>query len=127
MLGHGLQSLSKHMKKRARAREAEREAAGGGDIFFMRTPEDVSGKDGELVLFEYMEVGAAVLPVVVTRCDQLLPGVTKPAKRILHCWTLKFGPPVNSIAELQEGPVPVLSSLNATPILGVLTYILNYL
>ena len=65
MLGHGLQSLSKHMKKRARAREAEREAAGGGDIFFMRTPEDVSGKDGELVLFEYMEVGVAVGPAAI--------------------------------------------------------------
>ena len=55
MLGHGVMALSKHMKRRARAREAEREAAGGGDIFFMRAPEDVSGKDGELVLFEYME------------------------------------------------------------------------
>ena len=61
MLGHGVMSLNKHMKKKARAREAEREAAGGGDIFFMRTPEDVSGKDGELVLFEYMEVGAVLL------------------------------------------------------------------
>ena len=39
------------MKRRAKAREAEREAAGGGDIFFMRTPEDVSGQDGELVRF----------------------------------------------------------------------------
>ena len=37
------------------AREAEREAAGGGEIFFMRTPEDVSGKDGEIVLFEFCE------------------------------------------------------------------------
>ena len=61
MLGHGLMSLNKHMKKKARAREAEREAAGGGDIFFMRTPEDVSGKDGELVLFEYMEENPPLL------------------------------------------------------------------
>ena len=52
---HGIQSLAKHMKKKAKSREAEREAAGGGEIFFMRTPEDVSGKDGELVLFEYIE------------------------------------------------------------------------
>ena len=37
------------------AREAEREAAGGGDIFFMRTAEDTSGKDGEIPLFEYIE------------------------------------------------------------------------
>lgn len=30
-------------------------AAGGGDIFFMRTPEDLSGKDGDLILLEYCE------------------------------------------------------------------------
>ena len=41
---HGVASLDAHMKRRAKEREAEREAAGGGDIFFMRTPEDVSGK-----------------------------------------------------------------------------------
>ena len=37
------------------AREAEREAAGGGEIFYMRTSEDTSGKDGEIALFEYIE------------------------------------------------------------------------
>ena len=37
-------SLVKHMKKRAKARDVEREAAGGGDIFLMRTPDDVSGQ-----------------------------------------------------------------------------------
>jgi transcription initiation factor TFIID subunit 1 len=30
-------------------------AAGGGDIFFMRTPDDLSGKDGDLILLEYCE------------------------------------------------------------------------
>ena len=33
----------------------ECESAGGGDIFFMRNPEDLSGRDGELLLFEYCE------------------------------------------------------------------------
>ncbi|KAK6628726.1 hypothetical protein RUM43_002542 [Polyplax serrata] len=36
-------------------RDQERAAAGGGDIFFMRTPEDLSGKDGEIVLIEFCE------------------------------------------------------------------------
>ena len=40
MLGHGVMALSKHMKKKAKARELEREEAGGGDIFFMRTAEE---------------------------------------------------------------------------------------
>ena len=33
----------------------EREEAGGGDIFLMREAKDLSGKDGDLVLFEYIE------------------------------------------------------------------------
>ena len=45
---YGVLPLHKHMKKKAKARELEREEAGGGDIFFMRTAEDVSGKDGEV-------------------------------------------------------------------------------
>ena len=52
------------MKRRAKEREAEREAAGGGDIFFMRTPEDVSGKDGEILLMEYMEEYPPLLSLV---------------------------------------------------------------
>lgn len=30
-------------------------ASGGGDVFFMRTPEDLTGKDGDLVLVEFGE------------------------------------------------------------------------
>lgn len=33
----------------------ERIASGGGDVFFMRNPEDLSGKDGDLVLVEFCE------------------------------------------------------------------------
>lgn len=36
-------------------RESERIASGGGDVFFMRNPEDLSGKDGELILVEFTE------------------------------------------------------------------------
>lgn len=36
-------------------REQERLAFGGGDIFFMRTPQDLSGMDGELIMAEYSE------------------------------------------------------------------------
>lgn len=47
--------LLKHIKKKAAARNAERIASGGGDVFFMRTPEDLTGKDGEIVLVEFCE------------------------------------------------------------------------
>ncbi|VVD00816.1 transcription initiation factor TFIID subunit 1 isoform X1 [Leptidea sinapis] len=52
---HPVQPLLKHIKKKAKLREAERLASGGGDVFFMRTPEDLSGRDGELVLVEFCE------------------------------------------------------------------------
>ncbi|XP_032518850.2 transcription initiation factor TFIID subunit 1 isoform X1 [Danaus plexippus] len=52
---HPVQPLLKHIKKKAKQREAERLASGGGDVFFMRTPEDLSGRDGDLVLVEFCE------------------------------------------------------------------------
>ncbi|XP_058465400.1 transcription initiation factor TFIID subunit 1 isoform X2 [Malaya genurostris] len=47
--------LLKHIKKKSKQRELERIASGGGDVFFMRTPEDLSGRDGELILVEFCE------------------------------------------------------------------------
>ncbi|CAB0008507.1 unnamed protein product [Nesidiocoris tenuis] len=52
---HPVTPLLKHIKKKAKLREQERAASGGGDVFFMRTPEDLSGKDGDLILVEFME------------------------------------------------------------------------
>jgi len=36
-------------------RERERVTSGGGEVFFMRTPEDLSPCDGGLILAEYSE------------------------------------------------------------------------
>lgn len=52
---HSVSPLLKHIKKKAKQREQERIASGGGDVFFMRTPEDLTGRDGELVLIEFSE------------------------------------------------------------------------
>uniref|UniRef100_A0A673BUR7 Transcription initiation factor TFIID subunit n=1 Tax=Sphaeramia orbicularis TaxID=375764 RepID=A0A673BUR7_9TELE len=52
---HPVQPLLKHIKKKAKMREQERQASGGGDMFFMRTPQDLTGKDGDLILAEYSE------------------------------------------------------------------------
>ncbi|XP_028321728.1 transcription initiation factor TFIID subunit 1 isoform X2 [Gouania willdenowi] len=52
---HAVQPLLKHIKKKAKMREQERQASGGGDMFFMRTPHDLTGKDGDLILAEYSE------------------------------------------------------------------------
>lgn len=47
--------LEKHMDWKAKEREKERAASGGGEVFFMRTPEDLSACDGHLILAEYSE------------------------------------------------------------------------
>ncbi|XP_061104471.1 transcription initiation factor TFIID subunit 1 isoform X6 [Conger conger] len=52
---HPAQPLLKHIKKKAKMREQERQASGGGDMFFMRTASDLTGKDGDLILAEYSE------------------------------------------------------------------------
>ncbi|XP_052278992.1 transcription initiation factor TFIID subunit 1-like isoform X2 [Dreissena polymorpha] len=52
---HCIEALFKIIKRKARLRDQERQAFGGGDIFFMRTPHDLSGMDGDMVLCEYSE------------------------------------------------------------------------
>eukprot|EP00057_Strongylocentrotus_purpuratus_P005992 XP_011660466.1 PREDICTED: transcription initiation factor TFIID subunit 1 [Strongylocentrotus purpuratus] len=52
---HGVFPLVRRIKQKARQREQERQASGGGEMFFMRTVEDLSGMDGHLIMTEYCE------------------------------------------------------------------------
>ncbi|XP_029644075.1 transcription initiation factor TFIID subunit 1 isoform X1 [Octopus sinensis] len=52
---HSVLPLLKQIKRKAKMREVERQAYGGGEIFFMRTMQDLSGMDGELIMTEYSE------------------------------------------------------------------------
>ncbi|XP_055699483.1 transcription initiation factor TFIID subunit 1 isoform X1 [Phlebotomus papatasi] len=52
---HPVLPLLKNIRKKAKQRELERIASGGGDVFFMRNPEDLTGRDGELILVEFCE------------------------------------------------------------------------
>ncbi|XP_059612108.1 transcription initiation factor TFIID subunit 1 isoform X2 [Phlebotomus argentipes] len=52
---HPVLPLLKHIRKKAKQRELERIASGGGDVFFMRNPEDLTGRDGEMILVEFCE------------------------------------------------------------------------
>uniref|UniRef100_H3AV84 Transcription initiation factor TFIID subunit 1 n=1 Tax=Latimeria chalumnae TaxID=7897 RepID=H3AV84_LATCH len=58
---HAVHPLLKHIKKKAKMREQERQASGGGEMFFMRTPQDLTGKDGDLILAEYSEENPPLL------------------------------------------------------------------
>ncbi|XP_059489774.1 transcription initiation factor TFIID subunit 1 isoform X2 [Neocloeon triangulifer] len=52
---HSIYPLLKTIKKKAKQREQERIASGGGDVFFMRAAEDLTGRDGDIVLMEFCE------------------------------------------------------------------------
>ena len=52
---HSVCSLLTQVAAKAREREAQRAAMGGGDVFFMRKAADLSARDGEVVLWEYSE------------------------------------------------------------------------
>ncbi|ESP02189.1 hypothetical protein LOTGIDRAFT_212720 [Lottia gigantea] len=47
--------LLKQIKRKAKMREQERQAYGGGEMFFMRTPQDLTAMDGEVILCEFSE------------------------------------------------------------------------
>ncbi|XP_055958756.1 transcription initiation factor TFIID subunit 1 isoform X2 [Patella vulgata] len=47
--------LLKQIKRKAKMREQERLAYGGGEMFFMRTPQDLTAMDGEIILCEFSE------------------------------------------------------------------------
>lgn len=81
--------LLKHIKKKARMREQERQASGGGEMFFMRTPQDLTGMDGELILAEYSEEHPPVMMNVgmatkIKNCYKRRPGKDSGAPDLLY-------------------------------------------
>lgn len=52
---HGVKSLAKRIRQKEKERRRELKESGGGEMFFMRKPSDLSGKDGEVVFFEFSE------------------------------------------------------------------------
>uniref|UniRef100_H2YZ45 Transcription initiation factor TFIID subunit 1 histone acetyltransferase domain-containing protein n=1 Tax=Ciona savignyi TaxID=51511 RepID=H2YZ45_CIOSA len=52
---HNVHCVMKHLRKKAKQREQERAASGGGEVFFMRNTHDLSALDGHIILAEYSE------------------------------------------------------------------------
>lgn len=50
-----IESLTKHILHQAQLREKQRIESGGGEMFFMHSAEDLSGKDAEIILAECSE------------------------------------------------------------------------
>lgn len=61
---HSVLPLLKHIRRKEKLREQERLASGGGEMFFMRTPDDLTGRDGDLILVEYSEQYPALMSQV---------------------------------------------------------------
>jgi transcription initiation factor TFIID subunit 1 len=64
-------------------REQERQASGGGDMFFMRTAQDLTGKDGDLILAEYSEE----YPPLIMQVG-MATKIKNYYKRVSHCTSL---------------------------------------
>ncbi|XP_033106582.1 transcription initiation factor TFIID subunit 1-like [Anneissia japonica] len=52
---HEVWPLARRIKLKAKQREQERVASGGGSMFYMHKPEDLTGMDGDIILTEYCE------------------------------------------------------------------------
>ncbi|XP_059046992.1 transcription initiation factor TFIID subunit 1 isoform X1 [Achroia grisella] len=87
---HPVQPLLKYIKKKAKQREAERLASGGGDVFFMRTPDDLSGRDGELILVEFCEEHPPLLSQV-GMCSKIKNYYKRTATKDAGPKSLKYG------------------------------------
>ncbi|XP_070491239.1 transcription initiation factor TFIID subunit 1 [Chironomus tepperi] len=102
---HPVAPLQKHINKKAQQREAERVASGGGDIFFMRTPEDLTGRDGEIIMIEFCEEHPPLLSQV-GMCSKLKNYYKRDADKPKAPSGFKYGETV---------PVP-----HPSPFLGIL-------
>ncbi|XP_067125089.1 transcription initiation factor TFIID subunit 1-like [Centruroides vittatus] len=92
---HEVIFLKKHIKQVAEMREREREASGGGDMFFMRTINDLSSKDGELIFAEYSEEFPPLMMNIGMATKIKNYYRRRPGKEIAP--TFKYGEPVQFI------------------------------
>lgn len=82
--------LVKHIQKKKKQRELERIASGGGDVFFMRTPEDLTGRDGEIILIEFCEEHPPLMNQV-GMCSKLKNYYKRKAEKDTAKPTFKYG------------------------------------
>lgn len=105
-----IESLTKHISKQAQLREQRRIESGGGEMFFMHTAEDLSGKDAELLLAEYSEEYPPLLNQV---------GMATKVKNYLRRKTGSLGSDMSAelVAKYDYGEPAIVST---SPFLGTL-------
>ncbi|VVC30227.1 Bromodomain, conserved site,Transcription initiation factor TFIID subunit 1, domain of unknown [Cinara cedri] len=52
---HPVYPLTENIKIKAKLRKEEQITSGGSNVFFMKTPDDLTGRDGSIILIEYCE------------------------------------------------------------------------
>lgn len=104
-VAHAVHSLTREINLKAMLREDEIKASGGGEVFFMREAEDLSGRDGEIVLVEFSEEHPLLMNEV-GMCSKIINYYKRTASK-------DHGPP-----ELKYGEVVYP---HTSPFLGVLS------
>lgn len=99
-------SLTRHLKEVERKRQQERLATGGGDVFFMRTLDDLSVKDGGLLHFEY--------------CEEYPPLVSQAGMAALLRYFYRKDPSEDKPAPQPKLGERALISTNKNPFLGII-------
>ncbi|XP_034234543.1 transcription initiation factor TFIID subunit 1-like [Thrips palmi] len=87
---HPVYSLTREICLKAKQREEERQASGGGDFYFMREPEDLSGRDGEIVLVEFSEENPLLMNEV-GMCSKIINYYKRKASKDHGPPELKYG------------------------------------
>ncbi|VEL36033.1 unnamed protein product [Protopolystoma xenopodis] len=109
-------NLTRTISRKAREREEEKAATGGGDIFFMRSPVDLTGCDGDIVLFEYSEE----YPPIMMQCGMATRVINY--YRPLHPKDPSLSPAIGYSSEPPDLPYGSLVYVgrNDSPFLGVI-------
>lgn len=101
---HPVLPLLKHINKKRIQREQERVVSGGGQMFQMRTAEDLTGCDGELILVEFCEEYPPLMSAV-GMCSKLLNYYQGKPNKAKDLGNLKLGESVPAHCNTFQGSV----------------------
>ena len=101
---HPVLPLLKHINRKRMQREQERVVSGGGHMFQMRTAEDLSGCDGELILVEFCEEYPPLMSAI-GMCSKLLNYYQVNPNKAKDLGILRLGESVSAQSNTFQGSV----------------------
>ena len=101
---HPVLPLLKHINRKKIQREQERIISGGGQMFQMRTSEDLSGCDGELILVEFCEEYPPLMNAI-GMCSKLINYYQGKLHKVKDLGALEHGEPAPAQYNTFQGSV----------------------